>query len=92
MSKALDILLERLKAYDEVQILELLDLTTEDILERFKDRVYDYMDYLERELEVIHVTDDDEQPDDNYDGFDIGRIHDGRWIRDGDDPNDEQDY
>lgn len=50
----IDKLLNYLRTVDEVQILELLDLSTEDILERFRDRVISRRKYLEKEVEVIY--------------------------------------
>jgi len=66
-----DILYERLKLYDEVQILELLDLTTVDILEQFKERIWERRDYIEREIELLTEDQDEEGPQDEYDGYEI---------------------
>ena len=41
---------ERLSRYDEVIILELLEITSEDILDRFSDLLEDKYDYLSEEL------------------------------------------
>jgi predicted ribonuclease toxin of YeeF-YezG toxin-antitoxin module len=57
MTYPLDKLLAYLKTVDEVQILELLDLSTEDILTRFHDRVSSRRQYLEKELEVLYEED-----------------------------------
>lgn len=65
----LDILMERLKHYDEVTLLELLGIDAEDILERFKDRVLEKRHYLAREMEVLEETDEDLV--DELDGFQI---------------------
>jgi hypothetical protein len=43
----LDEVLEQLRSVDEVTILELLDITTEDILERFIDVVQERQEYIE---------------------------------------------
>lgn len=76
----LDFIVERLKTYDEVQLCELLDITSEEILHRFRDRVEENLEYLESELEVIHIT-DDEYEEDDYDGFEIETLVNGRWVR-----------
>ena len=44
-------LIEKLNMYDEVDILELLDLTSSDILDRFEDVVEDNYDKLIKEIE-----------------------------------------
>ena len=41
---------ERLKRYDEVSVLELLEITTEDLLERFEDLLINKADYIEEQL------------------------------------------
>lgn len=53
-------LLERLKKIDEVSLLEVLQLTSGDIVDRFEDRISDNYDYLIGEL-------DDEEEDDEED-------------------------
>lgn len=68
----LDKLLNYLRTVDEVQILELLDLSTEDILDRFRDRIVSRRQFLEKEAEIIDPTDfaaDDlmEYPEDDDD-------------------------
>lgn len=47
---------EKLKLLDEITILETLNISTEDLLERFIDRIEENADTLEGELE-----EDDEQ-------------------------------
>ncbi len=66
-----DILMERLKGYDEVTILELLDITTAELLDKFSNRVWKLRDNLSREIEVIPVTDEEDQDVDEHDGFDV---------------------
>jgi len=69
-----DILMERLKLYDEVTILELLDLTTVDILEQFAERVWERRKYLQREVELLVVEDEDSDGfEEDLDGFEIQR-------------------
>lgn len=41
---------ERLQALDEVTLLELLDISSEDIVEMFSDRIEDNADKLEKEV------------------------------------------
>mgnify|MGYP003348217253 FL=1 len=41
---------ERLKALDEVSLLELLEISSEDIVEMFGERIEDNADKLEREV------------------------------------------
>ena len=42
---------EKLMQFDEIDIIELLDLTAENILDRFEDVVEDNYDKLIREIE-----------------------------------------
>ena len=44
-------LLEKLRNLDEVTILELLDLKTDDIIDAFLDRIVDRLAYIYKELE-----------------------------------------
>jgi hypothetical protein len=44
---------EALEGVDEVQCLELLDIKTHDILERFEDRIQSRVRYLIKELEMV---------------------------------------
>ena len=41
---------ERLIALDEITLLELLDISSEDIVEMFSERIEDNADKLEREI------------------------------------------
>jgi len=50
---ALDLLLEYLKRVDEVQLLELLDLTSEDLVEMFLERIKEKRKFLEGEVEQL---------------------------------------
>ncbi len=74
MSEYLDILMERLRHYDEVQLLELLDISADDLLERFKDKVVSKHKYLAREMEVLEETDEDLV--DELDGFEVKTLDD----------------
>jgi hypothetical protein len=42
---------DRLKQLPEVELLELLDISSEEIVDRFMDRIEDNADNLEREVE-----------------------------------------
>ncbi len=48
-----DILLERLKHYDEVTLLELLDISSEELIQMFAERIKERRQYLEKELEIV---------------------------------------
>tara|TARA_R110000823_G_scaffold280757_1_gene398955 strand:+ start:246 stop:392 length:147 start_codon:yes stop_codon:yes gene_type:complete len=41
---------EKLMQFDEIDLIELLDLTSEDILERFEDIVEDKFETLQKEI------------------------------------------
>lgn len=66
-----DMLMERLKSYDEVTILELLNLTTNELLAKFAERVWERKEYIEREVEMLYEEQDDEEMVDEFDGFEI---------------------
>lgn len=51
MALTLNDIKDRLKQIDEVDLLELLDINSEDIVERFTDLIEDNFDKLEREVE-----------------------------------------
>lgn len=71
MPETIDILFERLKQFDEVTLLELLDITSEDILKKFKDRVIKYKDQLYGEVEILNIDDVELENEDEYDGYQI---------------------
>ena len=56
----MDILLERLKGFEETQLLELLDITSEELVARFKDVIYARRDYLFGEVEMLSDEEFDE--------------------------------
>lgn len=70
MPRNLDILFERLKQFDEVTILELLDITTEDLLSKFKSRVSQKREFLYGEVEIYNI--DDPELEDSVDEYDDG--------------------
>ncbi len=49
----LDILKEYLKTLDEIQLCELLDISSEDIIEKFEDRIRSRKRFLETEMEIL---------------------------------------
>lgn len=51
MTVTLNDIRDRLKKLDEVTLLEVLEITSEDIVERFDDKIEDKMDYLTEDLE-----------------------------------------
>ncbi len=51
MSLTFEDIIDRLKQLDEVTILELLDLKTEDIVDRFRDVIEDVIEEIEKELQ-----------------------------------------
>lgn len=44
-------LVRRLKKYDEVTVVELLDITSEDLVQRFEDRIDERFEEIEAFLE-----------------------------------------
>lgn len=50
MNLTLAELKEKLMQFDELDLIELLDLTSEDILERFEDIVEDKFEILQKEI------------------------------------------
>jgi hypothetical protein len=68
----IDILIERLKGFEETQLLELLDLTSEEIVDRFKDVIYNRRDYLFGEVEMLASEDEEELDfDSSFDGYQV---------------------
>ncbi len=61
-----DILLERLKQYDEVLLCELLDISAEDLVNRFTDRVKERRSFITKELELLDPTDLEDLGEDGY--------------------------
>lgn len=43
-------LVRQLKEYDELTVLELLEISAEDIVERFGDKIEERFDYLEEQV------------------------------------------
>lgn len=57
MSLTIPEICDKLLEYDEITLLEILDISSEDIIEAFIDKIEEQADTLERMLE----DDDDEQ-------------------------------
>ena len=53
-------LCDKLKLLPEIDLLEVLEISTEDIVYRFEDFIEAKRDYLEDELEVEDIYNDDE--------------------------------
>ena len=74
MPRHVDILLERLRQFDEVTLLELLDIRSDDIVERFKDVIIQRREQLFGEIEEFYPEDSEEDWDEELDGFQIEEI------------------
>lgn len=72
--------MDRLSKIEETQLVDLLQLTSEDIVRKFKDKILDNFDYLERELEMPYVPIEEE--DDYYEHEEEEGVYD----------EDERDY
>jgi hypothetical protein len=53
-------LCDRLKQLPEIDLLEVLEISSEDLVHRFEDFIESKRDYLEDELEVEDIYNDDE--------------------------------
>lgn len=51
-------LTEKLKLVDEVSLLEVLNITAEEIVDRFADRVEERFDYLNEEFDESNYKDE----------------------------------
>lgn len=56
---------DRLKKQDEISVMEILELTSEDLVDRFMDRVEERFEELQDDL-----CDDASMYDDNDEGYD----------------------
>jgi len=72
-----DILFERLKQFDEITLLELLDITSEELLERFRDKVIKRQNHLFGEVEIFNIDDEELDFENEFDGFQIEHLDDG---------------
>lgn len=72
--------MDRLSKIEETQLVDLLQLTSEDIVRKFKDKILDNFEYLERELEIPYIPIEEEgEDDDKYYG---NEDEDGDWTED----------
>lgn len=71
MPSQLDELIERLKGFEETQLIELLDLTSEDIVERFRDVIARRREYLFGEVEEFIMDVAEEYDGEEYEGYQI---------------------
>ena len=53
-------LCDKLKQLPEIDLLEVLEISSEDLVNRFEDFIESKRDYLEDELEVEDIYNDDE--------------------------------
>jgi hypothetical protein len=60
-----------LRQFDEVSLLELLDISVDDLLERFRDKVVQRKKQLFGEIEIINIDDTELEEEDDLDGFQI---------------------
>lgn len=60
-AKTLRDLVRGLKKYDEVTVLEQLDITSEELLDRFEDKVEERFEEIEAFLADEDSTDDEEE-------------------------------
>jgi hypothetical protein len=49
--KTITDIIEELKQIDEISLLEILDISSEDILEKFKDLIEERLEYFQQDLE-----------------------------------------
>jgi hypothetical protein len=64
--RTLDEIKQQLKQLDEITLLELLGVSSEELIDRFEDVIYDNVDKFDRELEQWFET--EEVEDDHYSG------------------------
>ncbi len=78
MAITLKDLMDRLSKIEETQLVDLLQLTSEQIVRKFKDKILDNFEYLERELEMpyIPIEEEEEEYYENEDDCDGGDYED----------------
>jgi len=54
-------LMERLKTFEETQLLDLLDVTSEELVKRFKDVIFEKREQLYGEVELFYDPAEDEE-------------------------------
>lgn len=63
MTRTFEEIKARMKQYSEIELVELLQISSEDIVERFDDRIEENIDFLEADIEELY-DDEDEDPED----------------------------
>lgn len=66
MSYTLREIMSRLKQLDEITLMEVLEISSEDLIERFLDRVEERQDQLEQEVEGLWSDDSEEDQDEIF--------------------------
>lgn len=66
MSYTLREIMSRLKQLDEITLMEVLEISSEDLIERFVDRVEERQDQLEQEVEGLWSDDSEEDQDEVF--------------------------
>jgi len=70
MKTPLDIILERMRLYDPTELVDLLKITSDDLIDKFYDTIQDKEDFLIGEFEIFVTTDDEDQDRDaDWDNF-----------------------
>lgn len=82
----LDMLYERLAAQDPNEVLELLKISTDDLLSAFKSRIKLYRDTLASELD-IDIENAFLEDDAKLDEYDVNQVDDYLYEEGSDDPN-----
>lgn len=72
MKTPLDIILERMKLYDPTEIIDLLNITSEELINKFYEEIERKQDFLSGEFEVFVITDEEE----------LEYSEDGEWHED----------
>ena len=66
MSFTLREIMARLKSLDEISLMEALEISSEDLVERFVDRIEEKYDTLEQEVEGMWSDDPEEDQDEIF--------------------------
>ncbi len=66
MSFTLREIMARLKSLDEISLMEALEISSEDLVERFVDRIEEKIDTLEQEVEGMWSDDPEEDQDEIF--------------------------
>jgi hypothetical protein len=70
MKTPLDIILERMRMYDPTEIIDLLNITSEELIDKFHEEIQNKEEFLMGEFEVFVITDDESQDENlDWDGF-----------------------